>query len=168
MGHHGGNSPPPRRDQSPQRGQGSSPNRSNPTPGGSPVSSGVTADILKTVRELSGMTGYDPKVMVDHAELLAGELNRQGLTKTQMRKVYGFVRRIEARGKVDAREIRTQALLMKPKLAYTSARDGKSKPLAEVWDECLDRIHSPEDMQVFSQFAESVVAYFEALNPKSQ
>ena len=122
--------------------------------------------IKQRVQKLDHFAEYPIEDMVKDAEALAIELAPR-LTKTQMRKVYGFVRRMEARGEAkeasqQEKEVRTQALLLKPKLAYTSAREPASKPIFEAWDPCLDKVKNPEDMLAFARFAESIVAYFEA------
>ena len=91
------------------------------------------------------ITTDDPKLLVEQAEHAGAKLADQGLTKSQIRNIFGTVRRLQLNWSpslegADKRARVRELLLLKPKLAYQAARQAKVKPLADVLDLAIDHV----------------------------
>jgi len=60
------------------------------------------------------------------------------------------------------REIETEIVLLKPKLAYAAARQDAVKPLNKVMAVAIDKVHSKADFDRLIQLIESIIAYHKA------
>lgn len=81
------------------------------------------------------------------------------LTTNQLRKFYGEVKRLQMR-KFD--DIKTDFILLKPKLAYAVGRakkQNKIKDFYEVISYLIDNVKSTNDFENFIKFFEAIVAY---------
>jgi CRISPR-associated protein Csm2 len=113
----------------------------------------------------------DAEVLVRQAEALGRQLARP-LTTSQIRNVFGTVRRIEmkwpdAAGDEPAGAAYRDLVLLKPKLAYQEKRErGKGqgvKMLREVLDPAIDLVQGKRDrFQNFVDFFEAILAYHKA------
>ncbi len=113
------------------------------------------------------------ELMVKEAEALGKGLARQ-LTTSQIRNIFGTVRRIEmnwpASPKTEterkrAQKARRDLLLLKPKMAYQAKRErGKGiQILTEVLSDAIDLVEGEHDrFQNFVDFFEAILAYHKA------
>ena len=97
--------------------------------------------------------------LVDAAEKLGESLKNRGLKTSQIRKVYGAVKKIQV-----SEEFRQNDLIMlKPKLAYAAAREKAVTDLKEALTQAIDRVG--DDQQRFKNFVdffEATLAYHKA------
>ncbi len=106
------------------------------------------------------LDGMDPSAAVKNAEDLARACS--GISSSQIRNIYGTVKKIE----MDPNEeTRTERLVfLKPKLAYAVARSkdkkGNMNTLKDVLMKAIDLVsEKPERFQRFTGFFEAVLAY---------
>lgn len=115
----------------------------------------------------------DAKTMVVQAETLGKQLAQQRLTTNQIRNIFGTVRRIEMNwpenaSEEQARKAHRDLLLLKPKLAYQSKREGERKGrgvemLRQVLDPAIDLVEGKRKrFQNFVDFFEAILAYHKA------
>lgn len=143
----------------------------------------TTFDNVDGVKAISGWlrTGLNKEAIL-FAEKFGAWLAQNQLTTTQIRNIYGEIKRIQMRDEKDFRD--AEALLLKPKLAYARARSSgqKSKEaltsLAEIMNAGIDAIFDdrndinfgrPEKYNRFENFAlffEAVIAYHRAQGGK--
>lgn len=109
----------------------------------------------------------DTKVLVEVAEELGKHLNKNELTTSQIRNVFGSVKKMEMRGFKEK-----ELLLLKPKLAYAASRPGaKSKrglsDLRSVLSTAIDFVGNNETyFENFCNFFEAILAYHRAAGGK--
>jgi CRISPR-associated protein Csm2 len=101
------------------------------------------------------------KPLVDAAERLGPELQRKGLTTSQIRNIYGLVKQMEMT------EFKPHEFIMlKPKLAYAAARAndrGGAMRLKEVLTWAIDAVgNDPTKFNHFVDFFEAILAYHKA------
>ncbi|OQY56344.1 MAG: type III-A CRISPR-associated protein Csm2 [Desulfobacteraceae bacterium 4572_88] len=107
----------------------------------------------------------DSKTLVAEAERLGNQLKENGLTTSQIRNVFGSVKKMEMKG-FNADELR----LLKPKLAYAASRPGAkpgTKTLRSVLSDAIDCVGDGEDNFLnFCNFFEAILAYHRAAGGK--
>ena len=119
------------------------------------------------------ITQGDAKALVGQAETLGKQLAQQRLTTNQIRNIFGTVRRIEMNwpenaSEEQARKAHRDLLLLKPKLAYQSKREGERKGrgvemLRQVLDPAIDLVEGKRKrFQNFVDFFEAILAYHKA------
>ena len=85
---------------------------------------------------------------------LAGDLKT-----SQIRKVYGAVKKIQMSSKFQRNEL----VMLKPKLAYAAARNRAVEPLKDALVQAIDRVgEDPDRFKNFVDFFEAVLAYHKA------
>lgn len=96
----------------------------------------ISAESLKRI-----IVDGDAVLLVDRAKDFGAAMKNNGLTKSQIRGVFGTVRQIQAgwAGNEHQQNMR-QVLLLKPRLAYQGAREPKVQPLAEVLSGAIDLV----------------------------
>jgi len=113
------------------------------------------------------------------------ELDRPGfsaVTTSQLRNIFSEVKRIEIKvsSTTDADgqtvsnwdELATDVLLLRPKIAYNTARvlaksqNSRMKDLRAILEKALSAIKGPEDFERFSQFMEGIIAYHKVYGGK--
>jgi len=102
--------------------------------------------------------------LVQTAEQLGPHLQRGNLTTSQIRNVYGMVKRMEMR-EFNPHEF----VLLKPKLAYAAkrARAKGAEELKEVLSWAIDEVGTdPDKFQRFVDFFEAILAYHVAAGGK--
>lgn len=102
--------------------------------------------------------------LVKAAEDLGPRLQKGGLTTSQIRNVYGMVKKMEMRG-FDANEF----VLLKPKLAYAAARANKAgaRELRDVLSWAIEAVGSDQTRFArFVDFFEAILAYHKAAGGK--
>lgn len=121
----------------------------------------------------------DPKgaeTLVKEADELGEKFKNQGISTSQIRAIFGEVRKIESIWQIDA-ENRQKALrrfiLLKPKMAYRGEKENKVKPLMEVLRPAVDLVIAETDLakqdanfRRFVEFFEAILAYHKAYGGK--
>jgi len=104
--------------------------------------------------------------LIEVAERL-GQDFAHGLSTSQIRNVFGEVRRLQMKGKFDQQAAR-ELILLKPKLAYQAGRHrGKVEELAKVLSKAIDRVGSDQErFERFVDFFEAILAYHRAYGGK--
>ena len=97
--------------------------------------------------------------LVDAAENLGKALERRGLKTSQIRKVYGAVKKIQM-----SEEFRQNDLIMlKPKLAYAAARNSAVTDLKDALTQAIDQVgNCAKRFKNFVDFFEATLAYHRA------
>lgn len=109
----------------------------------------------------------DTKEMVKIADALGKQLKDDGLTTSQIRNVFGAVKKMEMKG-FNEKEL----LLLKPKLAYASSRPGAkegTKELRKVLTLAIDVVGDGDNEDKFNNFCdffEAILAYHRAAGGK--
>ncbi len=134
-------------------------NRSPSPPGarGSPAPA-APANEKERIRRI--ILEGDYQALVEEAERIGQELVKQELSPSQIRNVFGEVRRLQMR--FDANRLR----MLKPKLAYMGARAGKGgKRLQDVLSAAVDAVFSgnPSDRKMLEDRFQRMVDFFEAI-----
>lgn len=96
------------------------------------------------------------------------------VTTSQMRNIFSEVKRIEVKVTSDEQwsKEHTNVLLLRPKIAYNTARvlsskrDSKMVDLREVLEKALLAVGNREDFSRFTQFLEGVIAYHKVYGGK--
>jgi len=105
----------------------------------------------------------DAITLVNQSKEFGEALKDDGLTKSQIRNVFGTVRQIEAGWDKDPDRNMRRMLLLKPRLAYQSARERKAKPLADVLADAIDLVAQGKDAAEQKQRFDYFVDFFEAI-----
>ena len=97
--------------------------------------------------------------LVDAAEKLGETLKQRGLKTSQIRKVYGAVKKIQM-----SPEFRQNDLIMlKPKLAYAAARERAVTDLKDALTQAIDQVGgNRQKFKNFVDFFEATLAYHRA------
>ena len=95
------------------------------------------------------------------------------MTATQMRNIFGEVKRIEAQLTLDNWDkVLPDVLLLRPKIAYNTAReiskrrDSKIKAFREIMELALKEVDGPDTFRRFAQFFEGIIAYHKVYGGK--
>ena len=95
-------------------------------------------------------------------------LSRQ-LSTSQIRNIYGELKRIQMKGFANEK---TAFILLKPKMAYATARSKSLKPLKDVFNEAFDAIDTSNNEKGekhfinLMDFMEAILAYHKAYGGK--
>ncbi|MBO3463292.1 type III-A CRISPR-associated protein Csm2 [Aetokthonos hydrillicola Thurmond2011] len=125
----------------------------------------IVEEIITKINSLTGgLKLYPIRDLVKHAEEFGPYLKQQRLETNQVRKFLDAVNRLKAdlAETGEFAKIETEVVLLKPKLAYASARQKAAKPLSEVMSAAIDRVRSKEDFERLVQLIESIIAYHKA------
>lgn len=118
----------------------------------------------------SGEGNQNVGLLVDQAKAIGTNLARQ-LTTSQIRNIFGEVRRIEMGWSKDPQGSFRQTVLLRPKLAYLAKKErGKGvEDLQQVLDPCIALIQDAPDeaerkvrFERFVDFFEAILAYHKA------
>lgn len=152
------------------------------------LTSCIDKEMIRTIKNLTGTLGsrdgYSIRKLIKHTEDFGYYLNlkNQELKTNQIRKFLDTMNRIKVNlkvtiaslarsGKADDEELEeillknlpgtidVDLVLLKQKLAYASARQSAVKPLKEVMDSAIDKVHYPYDFERLFQLVESIIAY---------
>ncbi len=114
------------------------------------------------------------ELLVTKAEEVGKDLASDGLTKAQIRNIFGAVRQIDlswsrrSTEQKEADEAMRQLLLIKPRLAYQAKREPSVEGLKNVLTPTIDLIKgNRENFQHFVDFFEAIVAYHTASGAKN-
>ncbi|MGB3619166.1 MAG: type III-A CRISPR-associated protein Csm2 [Catalinimonas sp.] len=124
------------------------------------------AEWVKTKFKSSWIDQQIDRDGIDYADKLGEYLKNEGFTTSQIRNVFGEVRRIQMKGYA---ENKTAFLLLRPKVAYAAKRAGKTG--AEAFKTVLDLAHNQvtddeKTFQNFCDFIEAILAYHKAYGGK--
>lgn len=105
---------------------------------------------------------------VDFAEKLGQFLSKNGLTTSQIRNVFGEIKRIQIKG---FEKEKSSFVLLKPKMAYAAARVDKFKSagineLKKAFDQAHSNVTNHKSYQNFVDFFEAILAYHKASGGK--
>ncbi|HNR69407.1 MAG TPA: type III-A CRISPR-associated protein Csm2 [bacterium] len=122
-----------------------------------------TVQVIKAKQRLAEFKGEE---LVSFADAIGRLLSSQpvDLKTSQIRKFLDAVKSIRSRGVIEKTfDFRTEAMMMKPKLAYASGRADSRRngvqPFMDVILPCIDQIYKQEDFEQLANFVEAIVAY---------
>lgn len=115
----------------------------------------------------------DAKMLVNTAESFGKQLASEGLSKSQIRNIFGEVRRIEADWQHDsakeASDNLRRLLLLKPRMAYQRKREQKTEALMDTLTVAVDLVADTSEpaeqhlrFRYFVEFFEAILAYHTA------
>jgi CRISPR-associated protein Csm2 len=147
----------------------------------------ITKDMVDLINKLpGGLSSYEIRDLVNQAKDFGAHLKNNRLDMTQVRKFLDAINRIKAdvaEFKAKSNEpsldktstlaasdldqqcfaaIKTNIVLLRPKLAYAAARQAAAKPLSRVMEAAINQVHTLADFERLVQLAESIVAYHKA------
>lgn len=144
------------------------PNRSN-------QSTNITNQIIEKISSLDNLQEYGIRTLVKHAQDFGPFLRNRRLETNQIRKFLDAINRLKAQlsqgdseddgakdDKALFKEIETDIVLLKPKLAYAAARQDAARPLSQVMSAAIDKVHDLKDFERLVQLIESIIAYHKA------
>lgn len=110
------------------------------------------------------------KELVEHAERLAAALVNENVTRTKIRGIFTEVRQIEAMWRTEGRQADAlrRLMMLKPKLAYQTARTPALAKLKDALSEAIDEVEKcPAERRdaAFDRFVdlfEAILAYHRA------
>ena len=97
------------------------------------------------------------EILVETAEQLGQQLARERLTTSQVRNIYGAVKKMQMKGELDTHKF----LMLKPKLAYAAKRHGGGvDTLKDVLTQAIDLVgNDSKKFNRFVDFFEAILAY---------
>ena len=108
-------------------------------------------------------------LLVEKAEQLARELSeikrdRDKLSTSQIRNIYGAVKKMQMKGELDTHKL----AMLKPKLAYTAKRHGMgAEKLKDVLTDAISFVENDlKNFNRFVDFFEAILAYHRAYGGK--
>jgi len=106
----------------------------------------------------------DVTALVDSAQQIGKDVARQ-LTTTQIRNIFGEVRRIEMNWTQNAQEAYRSTVLLRPKLAYQARKErGRGvEELQKVLDPCIEIIQNASNEEERETYFRRFVDFFEAI-----
>ena len=97
--------------------------------------------------------------LVKAAKNLGDMLERRRLKTSQIRKVYGAVKKIQMSNEFNQNEL----IMLKPKLAYAAARNNAVTDLKDALTQAIDKVgNDPKRFKNFVDFFEATLAYHKA------
>jgi len=109
--------------------------------------------------------------LVEFAQQVAGQLVRNNLARAQIRNIFTEVRQIETMWSKNSTDALRRLMMLKPKLAYQTARTNSMEQLSKVLTEAIDEVEkSPQQNDAFKRFVdlfEAILAYHRALGGRN-
>lgn len=96
--------------------------------------------------------------LVAAAEALGQTLKNRGLKTSQIRKIYGAVKKIQMSDDFQ----RNDLVMLKPKLAYAAARNREVTDLKDALTQAIDKVDNEKKFKNFVDFFEATLAYHKA------
>jgi len=102
---------------------------------------------------------------IDYADRFGKYLKNNDLTTSQIRNVFGELKRIQMKG---FQKEESAFLLLKPKMAYAVKRHGKMglEALKQVFDKAYACVHSDKEFQNLVNFMEAILAFHKSYGGK--
>lgn len=119
-------------------------------------------DWIETDFQSDWITDKINSAFINYAEKVGKELKNQNLSSSQIRNIYGEMKRIQL-GKFE--DLKTSFLLLKPKLAYNVGRNGTVglKIFQKIFDMCYQLVSDdPKKYGNFCSVIEAIIAYHRA------
>lgn len=142
-----------------------------PTSSEAQINENITTRMVKKIDKLTGgLNEYNTRDLVEDSEELGRELAKK-LKTTQIRKFLDAVNRLKAQlaDKGFTEEIKSEIILLRPKLAYAAARQpGSMDSLQQVLEAAIKKVEYPDDFNRFVQLIESIIAYHKASGGREQ
>ncbi len=102
----------------------------------------------------------DAKLLVSKAQEVSQQLQMDEASRTQVRRLFGEVKRIEMMWPMVGEEASRRLILLKPRLAYQVARKRELRRLQQALEPLIDQVGSDKNrFQRFLEFFEAIVAY---------
>lgn len=115
-------------------------------------------EIVRQVPDFIGKDNYE--LLVEAARKLGEYLKNTGVTASQIRGIFGEVRRIEMQWEKEIPGVANRLLMLRPRLFYQANRFPKVRPLQEVLDRCIREVGGDGvRFRRFVDFFEAIVAY---------
>lgn len=109
-------------------------------------------------RDIPDILSGNPEKLVKNAEKFGKYLGENGLTTSQIRKIFSDVKKLG-----NYEDSKKDLLLLRPKLAYVAGRHGRRnaaiKQLRELLDYCIPNIRDNKTLENFKDFFEAILAY---------
>lgn len=158
---------PPKRPKEPKKtiqnsSQASQSSKPNSSKSHSPQSNIATV-VTDAIKQSNNLKDYSVRDLVKHAEQLGPRLKEQDLKASQIRKFLDVINQIKINLAVsDFSSIESEVILLKPKLAYATAKQNSVAQLKTVLTAAIERVHDKEDFERLVQMIESIIAYHKA------
>ncbi len=104
------------------------------------------------IEDIRAILNGDSEKMISIAETFVKD-NLKDQSTASIRKIYSEVKRMKDYDKINLN-------LLRPKLAYVSARHKKLSSLTKLLDDSIKEIKGRESFQNFQRFFEAILAYF--------
>lgn len=104
--------------------------------------------------------------MINFTEKAGKTMKQKGLTTSQIRNVYGEIKRIQVAG---FEKEKTSFFLLKPKMAYALGRDSKNlglKLFKNIFDKCYAFVKDEKSYKNFCYLIEALIAYHKSFGGK--
>lgn len=105
---------------------------------------------------VSWITDKITKDTVNYCDQFGKHLQANRLSTSQIRNVYGELKRIQMKGFENEK---TSFILLKPKMAYSVARDRKLEDMKKVFDKAYDAVDTSAHFENLMDFMEAVLAF---------
>ena len=123
----------------------------------------ISKVIIATIKKSDNLKDYDVKDLVEQAEELGKRLKEQDLKARQIRKFLDAVKQLKIKLAIsDFAEVKSEIILLKPKLAYATAKHKSIKKLENVLSVAIDLVHDKRDFERLVQIIESIISYHKA------
>ncbi|MFQ6054452.1 MAG: type III-A CRISPR-associated protein Csm2 [Methanosarcinales archaeon] len=103
-------------------------------------------------KDLDSILDGDIENLVNNAEKFGKHLAENNMTTSQIRNIFGEVKKIRTYDKY-------RLNLLRPKLAYTAGRHRNVRDLQEVLDLAIRKVDNEERFYYFKDFFEAILAY---------
>ncbi len=123
-----------------------------------PTASNVEVEAVAQQKvDISEIIEKGGEPLVTAAENLGRKLARN-LKTSQIRKVYGAVKKIQMSEEFNQNEL----IMLKPKLAYAAARKPEVEALKDVLTQAINHVDNTDKFKNFVDFFEAILAYHKA------
>lgn len=123
-----------------------------------PTASNVEIEaVAQQKMDISEIIEKGGEPLVAAAENLGRKLARN-LKTSQIRKVYGAVKKIQMSDEFNQNEL----IMLKPKLAYAAARKSEVEDLKNTLTEAINQVDNSDKFKNFVDFFEAILAYHRA------
>ena len=126
---------------------------------GRPTASDVEVEAVAQQKiDISEIIEKGGEPLVTAAEDLGRKLKNRGLKTSQIRKVYGAVKKIQMSDEFNQNEL----IMLKPKLAYAAARKSEVEDLKNTLTQAINQVDNSHKFKNFVDFFEAILAYHRA------
>lgn len=123
--------------------------------------------IREAISKLPSFDLYQPADMVKDA-LKLSQVISDDLKNTQLRRLYGMVKRIESIRRASKaaerdQETRDQLELLRPRLFYAAGRQPGVRPVRDIMDEAITSVNKQQKPENYQKAFQRFIDFFEAL-----